>query len=273
MWTVVPDIYNVFTAPQIRGSLFNWTYVRCYWRYIDNSMCVILQTWCQIQRTSSSLRCRDWGPGHIQCNYSSTYLGFNSKLNVSALLCEISLQLNALHTANVLPNIAHILQFALCQLWSRTYTMYLLLHIFRIQYSTERTCADIGDMSTIQCALYCKHDAKCSAHPPVYAVWTVDPAIYNVITAPHIQSSIFNWTCLRCCWRYIDNSMCAILQTWCKCSAHPPVLAIWTVVPDIYNLNTALHIQSSIINWTYLRYYPRYLDNWMRFILQTWCQI
>jgi hypothetical protein len=173
MWTVVPDMYNVFTATQIRDSLFNWTYVRCNWRYVEYSMRLILQTLCQIQRTSSSLCCLDCSPGHIQCDYSSTYSVFNIQLNVSALLSEISRQLNALHTANVVPNIAHILQFTLCQLWSRTYTMYLLLHIFRLQYSTERICADVGDMSTIQCALYCKHDAKCSAHTPVYAIWTV----------------------------------------------------------------------------------------------------
>jgi hypothetical protein len=50
-------------------------------------MLVILQTWCQIQRTSSGLRYVNYGPGHIQCIYSSIYSDFNIHLNVSALLC------------------------------------------------------------------------------------------------------------------------------------------------------------------------------------------
>jgi hypothetical protein len=60
------------------------------------------------------------------------------------------------------------------------------------QYSTERICAAIVDRSTIQCALYCKHGAKYSAHPPDYAISTVLPDIYNELTAPHIQASIFD---------------------------------------------------------------------------------
>jgi hypothetical protein len=114
------------------------------------------------------------------------------------------------------PNTAHILQFSLCDLWPQTYTMYLQLRIFRLQYSTERICAAIPAVSTIQCASYCKRGAKYSAHPPVYAVWTVVPDIYSIITAPNIQASIFNWTYLRCYSRYIDNSMWVMLQPWCQ---------------------------------------------------------
>jgi hypothetical protein len=149
MWTVVPDIYNAFTAP------------------------------------------------HIHC--------FNIQLNASALQLQISRQYNACYTTNMVPNTAHILQFSLCEQWSRTYTMYLQLRIFRPQYSTERICAAIGDITTIQCALYCKLCAKYSAHPPVYASWTVVQVIYNVITARHIQASIFKWTYRGCYWRYLDN--------------------------------------------------------------------
>jgi hypothetical protein len=123
IWTVVPDIYTVSTVPHIESSIFNWTYLRCYWRYLNNSMIVILQTWCQIQRTTSSLRYVNCGPGHIQCSYSSEYSGFNNQLNVSALLLEISRQLHACYTANLVTNTAHTLQFTLCELWSRTYTM------------------------------------------------------------------------------------------------------------------------------------------------------
>jgi hypothetical protein len=90
----------------------------------------------------------------------------------------------------MVPNTAHILPFTLSELWSRTYTMELQLHIFKLQRSTERNCADIGDMSTIQCALNCKLCAKDSAYPPFYAMRAVVPAIYNVITVSHIYASI-----------------------------------------------------------------------------------
>jgi hypothetical protein len=131
MWTMDPDIYNAFTAPYIQTSIFISTYLRCYCTYHDNSMRVILQTCCQIQRTSSGLRYVNYGPGHIQCIYSSIYSDFNIHLNVSALLLYISRQFNARYTANLLPNTAHILQFMLCDLCSRPYTKYLQLRIFR----------------------------------------------------------------------------------------------------------------------------------------------
>jgi hypothetical protein len=214
IWTVVPDIYNELTATHILVSIFKWTNPRCYWRYVDNSMRHILQTLCQIQRTSSRLRYMYCGPGHIQWTYSSTYSGYNIQMNVYALLLEICRQFSDRYTANMVPNAAHILQFTLSELWSRTYTMNLQLHIFRLQYSTERTSAANRDMTRIQCALYCKLRAKYSAHPPDYAICIVVPAIYSVITAPHTQASLFNWAYLRCHWGYIDNSMCVILQTW-----------------------------------------------------------
>jgi hypothetical protein len=130
-------------------------------------MCVILQTLCQIQRTTSRLRYLNYGPGHIQCTYSSTFSGFNIQLNVSSPLLEIYQQLNVRYTAISVPNTAHAPRFTLCLLWSRTYTMQLQLHIFRLQHSSERICGAIRDMSTIQCALYRKFGAIDSAHPPV----------------------------------------------------------------------------------------------------------
>jgi hypothetical protein len=186
MCTVVPDIYNVFTAPHIQSTIFNWTYLRCNWKYSDTSIRVILQIWCQIQRTSSSLRCVNCGPGHIQSNYSSEYSGFNIQLNVSALLLEISRQLHASYTGNLVLNTANFFQLSLCELWSRAYTMHLQLRIFRLQYSAVGICAAIVHITSIQCALYCKLCAKYSAYPPVYAMWTVVPTIYKVFSAPHI---------------------------------------------------------------------------------------
>jgi hypothetical protein len=112
MWSVVPAMYSAISALHIQASIFKWTYLRWYWRYVDNSMRLVLQSLCQI---------------------------------------------------------------------------------------------------------------------PVYAIWTEVPNIYNVLTAPHIQDSIFNWTYLRCYWRYVDNSMRLVLLSLCQI----PVYAIWTVVPDL----------------------------------------
>jgi hypothetical protein len=150
------------------------------------SMRVILLTWCQIQHTSLSLLCVNCGPGHIQCNYSSAYSGFNIRLNLFALLLEIIGHVDARYTANLVPNTAHILRYTLCELWSRTNAMHLQHRIFSLQYSTQRICAAIVYITSNQCALYCKLCAKYSARPPVYAMWTVVPAIYNVLPAPHI---------------------------------------------------------------------------------------
>jgi hypothetical protein len=149
-------------------------------------MSVILQIWCQIQRSPSSLYYVDGGPGHIQCSYSSAYSGLNIQLNISVLPLEISRICNARDTANLVPNTAHILQLSLCDLWSRPYTMYFQHRIFRLQYSAEGSSLAIEGFSTIQCALYCILVAKYSAHPPVYAMWPVVPAIYKVFSAPHI---------------------------------------------------------------------------------------
>jgi hypothetical protein len=156
------------------------------------------------------------GPGHIQYIYSSAHSDFNIHLNVSALLLEISRQFNARYTANLVPNTAHILRFTLCELWSRPYTMHLQLHIFRLQYSFERICSAIVHISTIQCALYCKHGDNYIAHSLAFSMWTVVPHIYNVFTAPHIYASIFSCRYLRCYCRHHDNSMRVIQQTWCQ---------------------------------------------------------
>jgi hypothetical protein len=145
--------------------------------------------------------------------------------------------------------------------------------MFRLQHSTKRIYAAIGDIGTIQCILYCNLGAKFSAHPSVYAVWTVVPAVYSVITVTNIQYSIFNSSYLRCYCIYVHHSASVILQTWYQYSAQPPDCSIWIVVPAIYSVITVPHIQASIFNWTYLRCYRRYITNSMRLILQTLCQI
>jgi hypothetical protein len=124
VWNVVPDIYNAFTAPHIQTSVFIWTYLRCYCRYHMNSMRIILQTWCQIQCITPRLCYVTCGPGYIQSVCCSAYLGLNIQLKVAPLLLEDSRQFNERYTAKLVPITAHILQFTLCELWSRLYTKY-----------------------------------------------------------------------------------------------------------------------------------------------------
>jgi hypothetical protein len=150
--------------------MFSCRYLRCNWRYLEYSMLVIPQTWCQIQRTSLSLLYVHCCPGLIQCNYSFAYSGSNIRLILSALLLEIIGHIDARNTDNLMPNTGHVLMFTIGELWSRTYTMHLQLHIFRIQYSSDGICPAIGDNRTFPCPLYCKFGAKYSAHPPVYAI-------------------------------------------------------------------------------------------------------
>jgi hypothetical protein len=232
-----PDINNVFTALHIQAAIFNWTYLRCNWRYSDTSIRVILQTLCQIQRTSSRLRYVNCGPGHIQCSYICAYSVFSIQLNVSATLLEISRQFNARYTANLEPYTAHILQFILCGLWSRPYTMKWQHRIFSLQYSTERICAAIGNISTIQWELYCNLGAKYRARSPVYALSTVVPDIYNVITVTYIQASKFKWTNMRCYWRYPVISMCVKLPTWCQIQRTSSILRYLNCDPRYIECN------------------------------------
>jgi hypothetical protein len=103
-----------------------------------------------MQRTSSSLRYVNCGPDHIRSTYSSAYLGINIQLKVAPLLLEVSLQFNARYTAFLVSNTEHIVQFAVCELWYRTYTKYLQLRIFRLQYSAEGRSPAIGDISSMQ---------------------------------------------------------------------------------------------------------------------------
>jgi hypothetical protein len=166
------------------------------------------------------------GPGYIQSIYSSAYLGFNVQLQVSSLLLYISHHFNARDTANLVPNTAHILQFTQCELWSRPYIRYLQLRIFRLQYSTVGICAAIVDITSTQCALYCKLSAKDSAHRPVYA----RELCFRTYTM-HLQLRIFRlqYSSERICAAivHITTIQCVL---YCKLgarySAHRPVYGV-----------------------------------------------
>jgi hypothetical protein len=285
MWTVVPDIYNAFTATHIQTSIFIWTNLRCYWRYLDNSMLVILLTWCQIQRTSSGLRYLNCGPGNIPCIYSSIYSVFNIHLNVSALLLEISRQFTARYTANSQPNGEHVLTFTLRELWSRLYTKYLQLRIFRLQYSAVCICAAIGEYLDNSLRVILQACSRYSAHSPVYVMWSVVPDIYNAFTAPHVQASIFSWTYMPCYWWYLDNSTLGMLQTWCQIQ-HTSVSLLYVncgsgLIQCIYSFaysgfNIRLNVSAlllEIIGHFHARYTANLEPNTAHILLFTLCEL
>jgi hypothetical protein len=60
---------------------------------------------------------------------------------------EVSRQFNARYTANLVPNAVRLVQFTLCELWSRPYTKCLQLLIFVPQYSAVGICAAVVDIT------------------------------------------------------------------------------------------------------------------------------
>jgi hypothetical protein len=146
--------------------------------------------------------------------------------------------------------------------------MHLQFRIFRLQYSTLGICAAIVDITSTQCALYCKLSAKDSAHCPVYPreLWFRQYTKYLqlLIVRPRFST-------IRICAAIgdIPTLRCALYcKLGAKYRAHRRVYAVCTVVPDIYKVFTAPHIYASIFSYRYLRSYCRYHINSMRVILK-----
>jgi hypothetical protein len=97
-------------------------------------------------------------------------------------------QINARYNPHFLPNAAKILQITLYQHWLQSNPIELYFLLFWYQYTIERISADIGDMSTIQSALYCTFTAKFSLNPPDYANSTLIPVKSNIITVLLLQA-------------------------------------------------------------------------------------
>jgi hypothetical protein len=159
---LVPVKYNIVTVLDIQASIFNWTYLRSNWWRIDKSVSIILHISCQILGILSGLSVANTGHRQIQYSYSSSYAAFNIHLNVSTSILVVYRYIDACYNPNLLPNTGHNIRFTLCQIWPPSNPMQLHFLIFSLQYSIERTSVDIGDMSTIQYALYSTFANKCS---------------------------------------------------------------------------------------------------------------
>jgi hypothetical protein len=89
MSTLVRAKSFVFPGLHIYAYVFNKLYLRCYWRYVDNSERVMLHICCQKLRTCSCLHYVTAGRRQIQCYCSTACSGFNIQLNVSPNPLEI----------------------------------------------------------------------------------------------------------------------------------------------------------------------------------------
>jgi hypothetical protein len=153
MSILVPVKYNKITVLLMQASIFNWTYLRCDWWFIDEWMRVILHICCQIQGTISGLGYVNYGPGQIKYIYISCYSGINIQFNMSSSILVIYRQFNARCTPHLLPNAGHKIRFTPCLFWTREIPIYLHFLLFRLQYSIERISAAIGDISTKKCVI------------------------------------------------------------------------------------------------------------------------
>jgi hypothetical protein len=90
-----PIKYIVIVVLHIPNSNSNWTYLRCYWWYVDHSIRVTLLVRCQIHYTSIGLRNVNSVSSQIYSNCSFAYLGLSIQLNVSPLLLGICRQFDA----------------------------------------------------------------------------------------------------------------------------------------------------------------------------------
>jgi hypothetical protein len=160
MSNVVPVKSNISTFLDVQASIFNRTYLRSDWCFIDKSMRVILLTCCPINRVSSCFHYVNNGPGQTKYSYISCYSGINIQMNISPPIMVKCRQFIARYTPHSLPNTGHNIWFTLCQLWSRSYPMQLQFLIFRLQNSIERISAEIGDFATNRCSLYSTFASK-----------------------------------------------------------------------------------------------------------------
>jgi hypothetical protein len=114
----VPVKTNIITFLAIQASIFNCTYLRCDWWYIDNRS-ALYSTFTAKYRAQQLV----WAMSTLVPVKSniSTFLaitGINRQLNASSSIFVICRHLNARYDPHLLPNAAYVNPITLCQLWS-----------------------------------------------------------------------------------------------------------------------------------------------------------
>jgi hypothetical protein len=104
--------------------------------YLDNSMCVIIPSWCRKHRTSPRLVYIYTGPCHAICSYCCSYTGIRIQHNVSQSLFDISRQYDVLYNPLQVPYTPLVTRISLYKLQILSYHMILPLFIYRYKNST-----------------------------------------------------------------------------------------------------------------------------------------
>ena len=107
---------NVILLLHIQACIFDWTYLRFHWRYVDNSMRVSRHICCQIQCTPTGLRNVNTVSCQILCNCRFAYLGFSIQFNVFPLLLVVCRDFDSCYTPHSPPFTAPLGLFAQSQL-------------------------------------------------------------------------------------------------------------------------------------------------------------
>jgi hypothetical protein len=93
--------------------------------YLDNSMCVIIHSWCRIHHTSPRLVYIYTGPCHAICSYSCSYTGISNQHNVCPSLFDISRQFDVHCNPFLVPYTLHVTRMSPYKHWSLSCHMIL----------------------------------------------------------------------------------------------------------------------------------------------------
>jgi hypothetical protein len=93
--------------------------------YLDNSMCVIIHSWCRIHRTSLGLVYINTGPCQVIWFYCCSYKGICIQLNVSSSIFRILSQCDVRYNPLLVPYTLHVTRISLYKHWSLSCHMIL----------------------------------------------------------------------------------------------------------------------------------------------------
>jgi hypothetical protein len=120
-----------FTIVHIQVSVIIITYLPRYLKYLGNSMCVIIPSWCRIHCTSLGLVHINTGPCHVIYFFCCSYTGISNQHNVSPLLFDIYRQFDVGYNPLLVPYTPHVTRVSTYKLWSLSCHMILLMFIYR----------------------------------------------------------------------------------------------------------------------------------------------
>jgi hypothetical protein len=99
--------------------------------YLDNSMCVIIHSWCCIHCTSLGLVHINTGPCHVIWFYCCSYTAITNQHNISPTQFDISMQFDVSYNPLLVLYTLHVTRFRPYKHWILSCHMILLLLIYR----------------------------------------------------------------------------------------------------------------------------------------------